>query len=398
MKLAAQIILPIILILFALFGFKMLAASRKAKTSQVPVKVVPQAEIVTVSPADHSPPVLSYGTVQSHFETTLTPQVSGRIVAVAPEFRVGRLVEKGAELARIDDTDYVAAKAREVSNLSTAKRTLAEEEIRARQAVEDWEASGRAKAKASDFVLRKPQLKAAEASILSAKAAVTKADEDIKRTIIRAPYKAVVMVRTASEGNFASQQQSLGVLVATERVEIRLPLTADQAARVELPGLVADAKSDVKKGGKEGVTLTSSARPGLKWQGELARTEPAVDAKNQVTYVIVEVKNPYTTQAQPLAIGTFVNASLPAKVIPGAYQLAESALVNDSFVWALDKDNRLLMLPAKRVYSYAGDVFLSLTLDAINPPLRIVSRPLTNFKEGVKVDPLVDPLVEPLVK
>ncbi len=384
MKLAAQIILPLLLILLALLGFKMLAASKKAKPSRVPDEVVTQAEVVTVSPADHSPPVLSYGTVQSHFETTLTPQVSGRIKKISAEFRVGRMVGKDDVLAEIDDTDYVAAKAREMSNLATAERTLKEEEIRSKQATEDWLASGRPLATASDFVLRQPQLKAAKASIASAQAAVAKAEADIKRAVIKAPYDAVVLTRTASLGNFASPQQSLGMLVATTLVEIRLPLTADQAARIELPGLVADVKSEEE----EGVTLTSSARPGVTWQGELARMDPAVDAKSQVTYVIVEVEDPYANETQPLAIGTFVNASLPGKAIRGAYQLAESALVNDSYVWALDAENHLLRLPAKRVHSYAGNVFLALSLDAIRPPLRIVTRPLTNFKAGMKVEPL----------
>ncbi len=384
MKLAAQIILPLLLILLALLGFKMLAASKQEKPSRVPDEVVTQAEIVTVSPADHSPPVLSYGTVQSYFETTLTPQVSGRIIGVAPEFRVGRLVPKNTVLARIDDTDYVAAKEREQTNLATAQRTLAEEEIRSKQAAEDWLASGRALATASDFVLRKPQLKAAKASIASAEAAVAKAEADIQRTVIVAPYDAVVLNRTASLGNFASPQQSLGVLVATERVEIRLPLTADQVVRVEMSGLAAGASP----GEQADITLTSSARPGLTWQGILTRIDPAVDAKSQVTYVIVEVEDPYATGRQPLAIGTFVNASLPGKAIRGAYQLAESALVNDSYVWALDKDNHLLRLPAERVHSHAGNVFLALTADAIQPPLRVVTRPLTNFKAGMKVEPL----------
>lgn len=384
MKLAAQIILPLLLILLALLGFKMLAASKKAKPTRVPDEVVTQAEVVTVSPADHSPPVLSYGTVQSYFETTLTPQVSGRIIGVEPEFRVGRLVQEGTVLARIDDTDYVAAKAREESNLAIAERTLKEEEIRSKQATEDWLASGRPLASASDFVLRQPQLKAAKASIASAQAAVAKAEADIKRAVIKSPYDAIILTRTASLGNFASPQQSLGMLVATERVAIRLPLTADQAARVEMPGLAAGAPA----GGEAAVMLTSSARPGVTWQGELTRIDPAVDAKSQVTYVIVEVEDPYANETQPLAIGTFVNASLPGKAIRGAYRLAESALVNDSYVWALDKENHLLRLPAKRVHSYAGSVFLALSPDAIQPPLRIVTRPLTNFKAGMKVEPL----------
>ncbi|MBT8037817.1 MAG: efflux RND transporter periplasmic adaptor subunit [Verrucomicrobiae bacterium] len=383
MKLIAQILLPISLVLLAMLAFKKLAASKKPRPARSVDEVVLQADMVTVAPADHRPPVRSYGTVKSYFESVITPQVSGRIIEVAPAFRVGSEVKKGTVLARLDEADYVAALAREKSNLSQAKRAWAEEKIRAKQAVEDWEASGRDKSTASDFVLRQPQLASAEAGIESAEAAVDKAEIDIQRTQIMAPYDALVLERTASEGNFASPQLSLGVLVATERVEIRLPLTAAQAMRVELPG----AASREKTGRALEVTLTGSAQSTQKWYGELVRTEPAVDVQSQVTYVIVEVKTPYAEESRPLRIGTFVNASIPAKLITGAYKLPESALVNDRFVWALNADDQLCRLTAHRVHSDDGHVFLTLMTEGLKPPLRIVSRPLTNFKSGDLVEP-----------
>ncbi|MCP5536507.1 MAG: efflux RND transporter periplasmic adaptor subunit [Akkermansiaceae bacterium] len=388
MKLALKIIIPFVFIALAGFGVSIMIKNKKGMPAGTPPLVVPQAEVISVNKQDHQPPVITYGTVQSYFETTLTPQVGGQIVDVAKEFHVGHLVKKGTVLARIDDADYVAALARETSNLSTAKRTLAEEEIKAKQAAEDWIASGRDLATASDFVLRKPQLAAAKASIQSTEAAVKKAEVDVQRTIIRAPYDAVVLTRTASLGNYAGPQQSLGKLVATERVEIRLPLTADQVARVNLPGLGAQDSSHAIQ-----VTLTSATREGVQWNGRLTRTEPAVDAKNQVAYVIAEVDSPYVAEPEPLVVGTFVNASIPAKTIPGAYKAPESALVNDSYVWVLDKADQLCRISATRVHSYNANVYLQLSVDdlaehAISLPLRIVTRPLTNFKQGEKVKPV----------
>jgi len=391
MKLALKIIIPFLFIGIAVGIVILLILIKKPKDNK-PVKVaVPEAEVILVAKQNHQPPVISYGTVQSHFETTLIPQVAGQIVKVAEAFRVGHLVGKGKELAWIDDADYVAALAREKSNLSTAKRTLAEEVIKAKQAEEDWEASGRVLTDASDFVLRKPQLVAAQASIQSTQAAVKKAEVDIARTIIRSPYDAVVLSRTASLGNYASQQQSLGKLVATERVEIRLPLVVDQAARVNLPKL---NKNDTDKPIE--VILTSATKTGVQWQGVLTRTEPSVDAKNQVTYVIAEVENPYVADPEPLAIGTFLNATIPAKVIPNVYQVPESALVNDSFVWVLDDSDKLYRISAVRMYSHAEQVYLDLSTKELEELqvkrplqfLRIVTRPLTNFKQAGKVKPV----------
>lgn len=388
MKLVLKIIIPFLCIGIAFSLVKVLIKFKKSKPNKPVIVAIPDANIISVDKLDHQPPVISYGTVQSYFETTLTPQVSGQIVEVAKGFRVGNLVKKDAVLARIDDADYVAALARETSNLSTSKRMLAEEEIRAKQAAEDWVASGRVLTTASDFVLRKPQLEAAQASIKSTEAAVKKAEVDIRRTVIRAPYDAVILSRTASRGNYASQQQSLGNLVATERVEIRLPLTADQSARVNLPRLNGKTASKPIQ-----VTLTSATKTGIQWQGTLTRTEPSVDARNQVTYVIAEVEAPYAADPEPLVIGTFVNVTIPAKTIHSAFMVPESALINDSYVWVLNATDKLCRISAERMHSHEGQVYLQLSVNDLmacetKPPLRIVTRPLTNFKEGGAVIPV----------
>ena len=390
MKFALKIIVPFVFIGLALLGVKILIINKKPLPARAPEVVVAQADVISVEQKDHRPPVISYGTVQSYFETTLVPQVSGQIKEVSQEFRAGNQVKKGTVLARIDDADYVAALALKNSNLAIAKRALAEEQIKAEQAAKDWLASGRDLASATDFVLRKPQLAAAQATIGSTQAAVRKAEVDIERTIVRAPYDAVILSRTASAGNFASQQQSLGKLVATERVEIRLPLTANQAARVKLPGLSNKDSADELE-----VILSSATKAGAQWQGKLVRTELAVDARNQVTYVIAEVESPYAAVPQPLVVGTFVNVTIPAKTIPRAYQVPESALVNDSLVWVLDGENQLCRVAAERIHSYDGNVYLQLSAadlaaGKIKPPLRIVTRPLANFKSGKKVKPVFD--------
>lgn len=389
MKFALKLIIPFVFIALAWLAVKVLVMNREANPPRKPVAIIPQADVVRVEEGDHQPPVVSYGTVQSYYETTVTPQVSGQIVELAAEFRVGNLVGKGAVLAQIDDTDYLAAHALESSNLATAKRTLAEEEIRAQQAAEDWVASGRDLAQASDFVLRKPQLSSARAVISSSEAAVQKAQADIARAVIRAPYDAVVLSRTASVGDYATQQQSLGSLVATERVEVRLPLTADQASRVNLPGRAGEEGP-----GQVSVTLSSASKKGVRWQGRLVRTEPAVDPRNQVTYVIAEVLNPYAAKPEPLVVGTFVNVSIPAKTISRAYKVPESTLVNDSFVWCLTGENKLCRVSAVRVHGDRTSVFLQLPAEElrackIKSPLRIVTRPLSTFKSGDEVKPVL---------
>lgn len=369
MKIALKIIAPLAIIALAVLGFKFLGFLKPKPESKQPPPVVPIVVVSTVSPENHKPPVLSYGTVSSFFETGLTPQVSGRIEFVSPDFRVGKKVDSGHVLVRIDPTDFEAALAERKAALASAERTIAEEKILAEQAAEDWRASGRDLSSASDFVLRKPQLAAAVADIESAKEAIRKAEEDLKRTEVKSPFAAVVTSREASPGNQASPQSALGTLVSRAKAEIRLPLTAGQLARVEIPSKAV---------------LTSPLKPGAEWEAKLVRMEPTVDSQNQVMYAVAEVEDPYADGREDLPVGMFANASIDAKAIDESYRVPEAALVSDRYVWVVDGKDKLKRLDAKRVFAVGGDTFLKLSDDS-QGKLRVVTRPLSTFRTGMAV-------------
>ena len=62
--------------------------------------------------------------------------------------------------------------------------------------------------------------------------------------------------------------------------------------------------------------------------------------------------------------------------------------MNDDYVWALDAKNVLVRLNGARVYSLDGNAYVSISPGDLKPPFRIVSRPLTNFREGMVVEPV----------
>ncbi|MGJ8671906.1 efflux RND transporter periplasmic adaptor subunit [Rubritalea sp.] len=375
MKTVLKIFLPILLIVISVYAAKGIVASKKPLQSKQPPTIIPTVSTIIVDTENHSPPVHSYGTVKSYFETSLSPQVNGQIIYVAPKFRVGEIISTGTTLAKIDPTDYEAILARESAALTTNQRTLEEEIIRAKQAEQDWTASGRNVETASPFVLRKPQLAAAKASIASSNASIRKAQADIDRCSIIAPFDAVVASREASLGNYATVQTTLGTLVATEHAEVRLPLTPEQVNRIDLQKLKSESIN---------ITLTSPTKPLATWNGVLTRVDPVIDPRNQVIFVIAEIHKPYDGET-PLPVGTFVNASIPASPVDSALKLPEAAVINDSFIWAVGKDSKLIRVPISRVYSYDAFAYVTLNDSKLSPPLRIISRPLTNFRVAMEV-------------
>ncbi len=375
MKLALKIIIPLIVLLATYGVARKMISSKPPLQSKQTQAVIPTVTTLTVDLDTHSPPIHTFGTVKSYFETRITPQVDGNITFVANTFRVGREVSKGTILARIDTTNYQAVLARESATLTANNRTLEEEIIRSKQAKEDWKSSGRQLSTASPFVLRKPQLAAATASITSSEAAINKAQADIDRCTLKAPFDAIISERSASIGNFATPQTPLGTLVATEMAEIRLPLAPEQAARITLPNKSTEPST---------VTLSSPTKPNAEWTALLSRTVPVIDPTNQVVFVIAEIAYPYKGK-DALAIGTFVNASIPAKEIPEAMAIPEVALVNDSYLWAVDSEMKLVKINAQRLLSHNGIAYIKLVAPALTPPLKIIPRPLTNFRTGMRV-------------
>jgi RND family efflux transporter MFP subunit len=372
-KIVLKLILPLALIGLAYYGFEKLAASKPEPRSRPQREIISEVDLITVTPSEHRPRVESFGTVQAHFESTLTPQISGLIVKVSPSFRVGTVVPMGTTLIWIDERSYKSLLIQQEANLAQAELTYAEEKIQAEQAIEDWKDSGRDLDKASDFVLRKPQITAALAMIESMKASVRKAQGDLNRTMIKAPFDAIVTTRTASVGNLANEQQPIGTVVATERVEVRLTLTPDQASRVDL-------STQIK------VVLTSPTKSGIKWQGTITRVEPTL-GQSQTTTAIVEVTNPFAKDSPHLPIGLFVNATLTANPLPPSLKIPEAALVNDSFLWALNAKDKLVRIPAERLTAEDGDLVIQVQETQLQPPFRIVSRPLATFQPGQKVTP-----------
>jgi RND family efflux transporter MFP subunit len=285
------------------------------------------------------------------------------------------MIKEGEILATIDDADYQSALATQKATLTLQTSALAEEEIRAEQAAEDWKASGRDLASASEFVLRKPQLAAARANIDAAQTAIDQAEVNLTRTQIKAPYDAVVTARTASLGNYATAQNSLGTLIATDKAEVRIPLTAEQMSRIQF-----------SENEQPEITLTSPSKPDLKWSAKLTRMEATLDPQNQVSYAIATIENPYTNEISPLPVGSFVNVSIPATEIIDAYKVPESALVNDSYVWLVDKEKKLVRADATRIQSDPDSAYVRIKSAGLEPPLNVISRPLSNFRSGTVVE------------
>ncbi|SVA73261.1 uncharacterized protein METZ01_LOCUS126115, partial [marine metagenome] len=285
--------------------------------------------------------VNTQGAVTPRTESNLVSEVSGQIVEVASNYVSGGFFRKGELLLRIDPRNYQSALKSAQANVARVQTQVAKENALANFALDDWKTLRDLNASTgpiSDLALRKPQLAEAIAESISAEAALEKAQEDLNRTSIRAPYDGMVQEKRADVGQYVNTGSQLALIFATDYAEIRLPITQRELALVDLPS--ADGSSLPLP-----VTLTSQAgKIQHTWQGLIVRSEGVFDSASRVLYVVAQVEDPYNQSGRNgelLRIGTFVTASIQGRFGGALFTIPRHALQRGETLWIIDEQQKI---------------------------------------------------------
>lgn len=325
--------------------------------------------------------VVSQGTVKPRTETTLVSEVSGKVISVSPDFVAGGFFRDGDTLLQIDPSDYETALKRAQAALASRQAKLADETARSEQALRDWTNLGRS-GQPSDLVLRKPQLLDAQANVSAAEADVQKARRDLQRTRITVPYDGLVKQKLVDVGQYVSPGTRLGVSFAIDTAEIRLPLSKDDIAYLDLP-----SATEAKEQTFPRVLLKSTEAGEVhSWQAEIIRTEGIVDETSRVVYAVAQVVDPYgmlgkSTQEE-LKVGTFVSAEIQGVAAENVVVLPRYALQANNTVLVANDERKLEVRPVtvlraepRLVYISAGltggEKVVTTTLEAPIPGTRL---------------------------
>ncbi|TNF85765.1 MAG: efflux RND transporter periplasmic adaptor subunit [Gammaproteobacteria bacterium] len=335
-----KILLPVAFILVATIVALILIQSRpKAAQTAAPAPAL----LVTVASAAREPVrfvVRTQGAVSPRTETILVSEVAGQIVEVAPAFVSGGFFAKGDVLLRIDPRNYESAVKRASAGVAQARTQVATENALAGYAYEDWKRLrdvDDGTQEASDLTLRKPQLQEALAALEAREAELEMAQEDLNRTIIRAPYDGMVREKVADIGQYVNVGSQLSRTFAVDRAEVRLPISQQDLTFLDLRGL------------EDGIRLPVTLRATIGsqvhvWSAELVRSEGVFDAMSRVLYVVAQVEDPYDlagTGREPLRMGTFVSAEISGNAGGNLFAIPRHALSRGDTIWIVDEQLRI---------------------------------------------------------
>ena len=391
LKTALRVLLPVVVIGLAGLATIALFRSRPDVPTEVRQVELPSVRVETVVVQDLPMRVTSQGTVSPRIESQLVPEIAGRVVWASPSFASGGFFEEGEALLRIDPYNYRQAVIAARSQVAQSRLRLAQEEAEAEVARREWEDLGRGDANA--LTLREPQLEDARASVLAAESNLDRAERDLERAEVTAPFAGRVRQKTVDVGQFVTIGSPVATLYAVDAAEVRLPLPDAELHYLDVP--LAYRGREERVGPR--VTLRAEfAGESHSWQGRIVRTEAEIDPVSRMVNVIAQINDPYAPgtdpRRPPLAVGMFVEAEIEGPVAEGVVVLPRAALRGSDQVVVVDDEDRLRIRTVDVFRSTSRDVVISAGVAAGE---RVVLTQLEVVTEGMRVQVAAGPVSSP---
>ena len=437
------IVPPIVL---AVLGYMWKNAPQDAESAapDVPRQTV-RALTVTEQPLTVA--ATGYGRLTPVRSWTAVSQVEGRAVSVAPGLDVGDVVDAGALLVQIDQTDYALAVAKAEANIAAAEAALLElagqetasERLLEREArildvakveferVNRLVQNGTASPSTLDtqqkdllnqenavlslqntLSLYPAQRASADASLAVRRAELEEAQRSLENTTIKAPFRGRVSLEAVEEGQFVRVGNELVELDGISQAEVVGAFQPQAFAALAQAALgpafrdmtEIDATKIVSFLNDAGVTSHLAIELGgntARYPATLIRFRGSIDEETGTIGIAVRVKDPLIARASdrrpPLEFNSFVSVVLETAPDRTAIAIPRAALNHDdngvSYVYTAGEDDALAITPVTLGPVTGDDVIIRAGLSdgmrvlLSTPRPAIVGMPLSLVEESV---------------
>lgn len=313
-------IIAVLIILIAGGTMVALDVFKPKPEEQEVVPLVTPVEVVTAKRQDIQVRLTSQGLLEAKTLTTAASEVSGKVLEVLPPFEVGGQFESGQVLLRIDPADYESARAQAKSLVADAALAVKTEEAKATQSLRDWKKLGRTE-EANALVKREPQLASARARLEAAEAGLAKAERDLERTVLRAPYRGRILRTHTDEASFVTMGAPLADFYRSDALEVKLPVSLS-----ELPFLNLQTT-------ERAVTLSTAT--GKAWSATVVRQDAEIDRRSRSLHLIAALPEETSANDPLLVPGLFVSAQIAAEPLKNVFPVDRKALLGEDEVLIL---------------------------------------------------------------
>ena len=330
--------LPLLFILVGVFIFASLRSTRpeaeKRKEKENPLVV----DVVRAVSEDIPIIIETQGNTIAAQKIDLRAEVSGRLVWKSRNLIAGGRLEKGAQLARLDGRDYEIALKQQQASLGRARLDLQVELGRKRVAEREWSLMKQEKKEKNSLALREPQLAAAQMNLMAAESGLQKAQLNLDRTIIRAPFNGFVERQNADVGQVVTPQMAFGNFVGSDRFWVNVKVPTDKLQWVDFP-----------KKGQKGSTVKIWQEVGaskIEREGRVLQLAGSLDPTGRMAQILIEIEDPLALKSPegsklPMLLGGYVHAKIKGKTMTNAIEIPRRAVQEGSMVLIMNNKNRL---------------------------------------------------------
>ncbi|MCH9688573.1 MAG: efflux RND transporter periplasmic adaptor subunit [Deltaproteobacteria bacterium] len=384
-------LLPLVVVAAGASIAGFLISSRPQAQQQAPDDPISIVEVEVARPGRHQVSIAVMGVVRAEREVTLQPELAGRVVQQSERLVDGGLVRVGDPLVRLDSRDYATAVEMSKADLAQARLAVREETVQKKVAEAEWRnAPDDFSDDSRAYVMREPHLDAAEARVSSARSRIKKAKRDVGKTIITAPFDAVVLSEAVEVGQIVTPQTPVARLAGVDRFWIQASVPVSQLSFLEIPRVNTEQREG------SAATVIDRAANEAPREGYVLRLLPAVEERGRMAQLIIAVddpmglKLPIGERPTPLLVGTYVEAMLTGRALDSVVPVPRRAMIDDGRLWVVDDEQRLHAREVEVVWRERGRVFVREGLAAGE---RFVVSNLPLATEGMRVE--LDPQPTP---
>ena len=327
----------------------------------------------------------THGTVLPRTESDLVAEVSGRIVSIAPAMVSGGFFKQGEVLFEIDPLDYEVELEQTRARLASARSELVSAERAYARQLDLAKKQSTSESLRDDALNR---LRIAQASMREAQARLSRAERDLSRTRVTAPYDGRVRSERVDVGQFVNRGSPVAMLYATDYAEVRLPVHDDELAYLNLP-LNGDADGKMSKA--TALLRAKFAGKQHAWESTIVRTEGELDPQTRMINLVAQVESPYAVidGRPPLAVGLFVEAEIRGQVVDNVFVLPRSAIQANQQIYVVTTESTLEFREAVILRIVDEDVYVN---GGLKPGELVCLSTLNNAVEGMLVQPVAETL------
>lgn len=356
-----KIILPLLIIGLAILGAQALM-SLGPTVPKVSKEVKPTfVEVLTVRVRDEQTVIAAYGTVQGHQQLIVQPEISGRVVKLNPRLVIGETLNNGAVLLQIDPRDYQVAVSEQRAALAKAEFDLKVELGNQAVAKREWSlldpSAGEVNTLSRQLALRRPHLKEKRMALTAAKSRLRQARLNLKRTVLRAPFNALVLNESVEIGQLINPQSSVATLVGTDEFRVQVSVPIQQVEGITFPGAGHPQGSLVRV-----IRDLGNGEPVVR-QGTVVELLGDVTENGRMAQVLVSIADPLelgkpARVRRPLLLGEYVRVEIQGPELHDVIVLPRDAVREGSRVWVKNAENQLDVRPVDVVLSRKDTVLI----------------------------------------